>query len=119
MKLFRTIKVFYKDKLVFWLVNFSLLGIISTWSLFLFKRVLVSPLAVLHYNIYAGIDTLGNWYWLYILPGIILLISLLDFLLAVYFWTTQRVFSYFLLTIILLSNVIMFLFLFNILNYNI
>ena len=118
MAVLRTIKVLYKDKIAWWLINVSILSILATWSLFLFKKIVASPLAVLHYNIYAGIDVLGNWYWLYLLPALALLISILDCLLAITFWTRFRIMSYFLLTIVLLVNIFMFLFLNNILNYN-
>ena len=118
MGLFVAIKVLYKDKLAAWLINISILAILATWILFLFKRIVQSPIAVLHFNIYSGIDVVGMWYWLFIIPGIVLVISFLDFLLAIFFWTKQRIWSYFLLTIILIANIITFLFLFNILNYN-
>ena len=118
MAFLNTTKVLYKDKLAFWLLNFIVLFILATWSLFLFKRVQPDPLAVLHYNIYAGIDAIGNYRWLYFFPAIFLLISLIDFLLAVFLWTKQRLYSYFLLIMILLINIFIFLYLFNILNYN-
>ena len=118
MSIIRTSLVLYQDKLAFWLINFSILSIVSTWALFLFKRVERDPLAVLHYNIYAGIDALGSWQWLYLLPAIFLLIAALDFWLAVLLWTKARVLSYFLLATILIMNFFMSLFIYNILNYN-
>ncbi|RJP61761.1 MAG: hypothetical protein C4543_02980 [Ignavibacteriales bacterium] len=118
MSIIRTSKVLYKDKLAFWLTNFSVLVILATWIVFLFKRIKYDPLAVLHYNIYAGIDALGPWYWLFLIPGIALVVSLLDFFLAVMLWTKVRVMSYFLLTTILVINIFIFLFIYNILNYN-
>lgn len=118
MSIIRTSRVLYKDKLAFWLINFSILSIVATWIVFLFKRIEPDPLAVLHYNIYSGIDGLGSWQWLYIWPGILLLISAVDFILAVLLWTKFRVMSYFLLTTIIVINSFMFLFIYNILNYN-
>jgi len=118
MSIIRTSRVLYKDKLAFWLSNFSFLFILATWVLFLVKRIKHDPLSVLHYNIYAGIDILGNWSWLYIMPALVLLVSVIDFLLAVLLWTKVRVMSYFLLATIMLINIFMFLFLYNILNYN-
>ncbi|MFA6307599.1 MAG: hypothetical protein WCS88_02805 [Patescibacteria group bacterium] len=118
MSIIRTSKVLYKDKLAFWLINFSFLSILATWFLFFIKRIKYDPLAVLHYNIYSGIDILGAWYILFIIPVLVLIVSFLDFFLAVLLWTKVRVMSYFLLLTILLINVFMFLFLYNILNYN-
>lgn len=122
MQIWRSIRVFYKDRLAAWLLNFSVLFILGTWALLLFNKIVKSPLAVLHINIYAGIDVLGHWKWLYIIPAIFLGVAIVDFLLALWLWTRQRVLSYFLLITILLSNIILFLYffyLFNILKYNI
>lgn len=118
MSIIRTSRVLYKDKLAFWLINVSLLFTIAVIALFFFKRIKPDPLAVLHYNIYAGIDILGPWYWLWLMPIIIFVVSILDFWLATLLWTKVRVMSYFLLTTIMLINIFMFLFLYNILNYN-
>lgn len=118
MPIIRTSRVLYKDKLAFWLINVSFLFILGNWSLFFIKRIKLDPLAVLHYNIYAGIDTLGSWYWLYAIPLIVLVVSIIDFLLATLLWTKVRVMSYFLLTTIMIINIFTFLFLYNILNYN-
>ena len=118
MSIIRTSKVLYKDKLAFWLTNVSFLFILATWASFLIKRIKLDPLAVLHYNIYAGIDTLGSWHWLYIMPALVLAVSIIDFILAVILWTKVRVMSYFLLATIMIINIFMFLFLYNILNYN-
>ena len=118
MQLIKTAKVFYKDRFSFYLINLSLLIILATWSLFLLKKIEKSPLAVLHYNIYFGFDILGNWTKLFIFPGFVLFLSLVNLFLSIYFWTKNRSWSYFLLTLILLSNLITFIFIFNILNYN-
>lgn len=122
MQILRSVRVFYKDRLAAWLLNFSVLFILATWGLLLFNKIVKSPLAVLHINIYSGIDVLGHWKWLYIIPAIFLGVAITDILLAVLLWTRQRVFSYFLLATILVSNLILFLYflyLFNILKYNI
>ncbi|MBT4516899.1 MAG: hypothetical protein HOC78_03305 [Candidatus Komeilibacteria bacterium] len=118
MSIIRTSRVLYKDKLAFWLTNVSFLFILATWALFFVKKIKHDPLAVLHFNIYAGIDTLGPWHWLYTWPAIVLVISVIDFVLAVLLWTRVRVMSYFLLATIMIINIFMFLFLYNILNYN-
>lgn len=111
-------KVFYKDKLNFWLINISGFLVFLTWLLFLFKRFKPSSLAILHYNIYFGFDVLGHWRWLILLPLLCLLLSLFDIFLALRLWTKQAVWSQFLLLATLLLNFAMFIFLFNILTYN-
>ncbi|MBT4849493.1 hypothetical protein HON36_01435 [Candidatus Parcubacteria bacterium] len=119
MEILRTTKVFYRDKLVFWLLNFSILAILATWGLIGWKQINPDDLAVLHYNIYYGIDILGNSRWLYLIPLFVLILSILDFLAAIFLWTKNRLLSYFLLTTILVINIITLVYLYNIINYNI
>lgn len=118
MAILRSARVLYKDKLAFWLLNFIFLFILATWLLFLFKKVTPDPLAVLHVNIYSGIDVIGNSNWLYIIPAMFFVLSILDICLAIYLWTKNRLFSYLLLITLLFINLVLFLYLFNILNYN-
>lgn len=118
MAILRSAKVLYKDKLAFWLLNFGILFILSNWVLFLFKKIVPGPLAVLHVNIYSGIDIIGDSKWLFIIPAIFLLVSIIDVWLAIYLWTKNRLFSYLLLMVVLIINLILFLYLFNILDYN-
>lgn len=118
MKLTNKLKVLYRDKLAAWLANLSLLFIIATWALFLWHRVKLSPLTVVHYNIYSGIDIIGQWQWLYLIPAIMFGISCLDFFLAILLWLKNKHWSYFLLSIILLCNLMVFFYLYNILKYN-
>jgi len=118
MHLIKTAKIFYKDRFSFYLINFSLLIILATWVLFFIKKVDKSPLTILHYNIYFGFDVLGSWSKLFIPPLLVLFLTILNLFLAIYFWTRHRAWSYFLLTLILLSNIVIFIFNLNVLNYN-
>lgn len=119
MDIFRQTKVFYRDRLAFWLTNISIIFILANWAIFLYYKIDSDPnLTVLHYNIYDGIDVLGNYKWIYRIPLIALFISIIDFVLAILLWTTQRTWSYFLLTTILLLNTLVFLYTYTIINYN-
>ncbi len=119
MDIFRQTKVFYRDRLAFWLTNISILFILANWAIFLFYKFEAHPhFTVLHYNIYDGIDILGNYKWLYRVPVISLAISVLDFILAVLLYTSKRVWAYFLLTTILLLNTLIFLYTYYIINSN-
>ncbi len=118
MVLLKIAKVFYKDRFSFYLINSSLLIILATWILFIVKKIEKSPLSVIHYNIYFGFDVLGNWTKLFFAPTLVLILTLINLILAIYFWAKHRAWSYFLLTLILLSNIIIFIFTLNILNYN-
>ena len=111
-------KVFYKDRLNFWLINITMLLVVASWLVFLFKPLKASPLAILHYNIYFDFDVVGNWVWLILIPVIVLVLSLINTYLAAYLWTKKAIWSHFLLTLNFLLNFMIFIYLFNILNYN-
>lgn len=112
------VKVFYKDRLNFWLLNVTAVLFLATWTIFLFKPINKTALAILHYNIYFGFDVLGNWIWLILIPVFAFIFSVFDLFLAIFLWTKQAIWSQFLLLLILLVNLMVFIFLFNILTYN-
>ncbi len=66
-------------------------------------------LTVLHYNVYFGVDLLGAWWQLFILPGVAFLFVLMNLVLSYRFYTIQheRIAAYLLLlgSAMLLSGV--------------
>ncbi|PWB38290.1 MAG: hypothetical protein C3F02_04775 [Parcubacteria group bacterium] len=115
MEIKRTLKVIYKDKQVFVLSLIGGLLILASWLLFLVRRIDYSSLSVLHTNIYVGIDVLGAWQWLFWLPALALLVSLLNLVFAVWLWTRQRLWSYYFFSAIVTLNFFMLYYLYNIL----
>jgi len=118
MQFLLTLKVLYKDRLAAWIINIAALFVLGTWIWLLSHAVERNSLTVLHYNIYSGIDVLGAWYWIYLLPGMVLALSILNYWLAMFFWKNFPTFSYFFLSTTLLINVLVFIYVFNILGYN-
>jgi hypothetical protein len=116
--LWMKIKVIYKDHWSFWLTNSSILFVLATWFFYFFTKINPSPIASLHYNIYSGIDLLGDWHWLVYLPLILLFLSLANFIIATVVFTKRPAFSHFILAYILCSNAMFFTYYFYILNYN-
>ena len=45
---------------------------------------------VLHYNLYMGIDQLGSWHWLMLLPALWVVCVLIDLLLAYVFYQRDQ-----------------------------
>lgn len=114
----KKVRVLYQDRWSRCLINMAILVIIGTWSMFFWKPVAPSELAPLHYNIYVGIDLIGFWHWLFVFPGILFILSLLNFSLAVQLFTKKIEWAYWLLATTLASNAAMFVYLYNILNFN-
>ena len=52
--------------------------------------------AVLHYNVYFGIDLLGPWSSILLIPASTLTLVVLNGVAAAYLWRSDRVVSYFL-----------------------
>ena len=69
-------KVFIKNKYILPCVIFSLLLNILIWLLLYLKIGNQTESIALHYNIYFGIDMIGSWYKILMIPlgGIIILI---------------------------------------------
>ena len=63
------------------------LALIGLFSFFLRPS---DALTVLHYNVYFGVDLLGVWWQILILPGIALVFVLLNLFLAYQFYAIQR-----------------------------
>jgi len=65
----------------------------------LLSRALVNFDAIipLHYDIYFGINALGPWYQLFVIPGLGLAVISLNFSLASFLFSRDKVLSYFLL----------------------
>lgn len=116
--LWMKIKVISKDRWSFVLLSASVLFILATWFFYFYSRIIQSPIASLHYNIYSGIDLLGNWLWLLYLPIIILVFSIINFIIATIIFTKKPMFSHLILAYMLCSNAMFFIYYFYILNYN-
>ena len=48
----------------------------------------------LHYNIHIGVDTVGPWWQIYMVPAVGLIIILVNILLARYMWTRDPVLAH-------------------------
>ncbi len=82
-------------------------ALLPVWRLF--PTGLQDKIAVpLHYNIYSGIDLFGEWWRIFMIPGIGLIIYLLNLILAIGIWPRDRVLSYFYLGVSLGSQMILF-----------
>ncbi|HPN96577.1 MAG TPA: hypothetical protein PLK35_02310 [Candidatus Moranbacteria bacterium] len=97
------IKLFFKNeyfqnKTNSWLLFLSLLADLINWAvLVIFLRTSTSNI-ILHYNVYFGVDMIGNWKQTLLLPAIGLVIFAINFLLSRYFYfNKEKVASYILL----------------------
>lgn len=89
---------YLKNKIVFWLLFFSILVNLANWIIL---KIFIQPVdlpIILHYNVYFGVDIFGNWKETFFSPAIGLILLLINFILASYFYKNkERVASYLLL----------------------
>ena len=53
-----------------------------------------AELLVLHYSVYFGIDLIGQWYKLYLMPAVGSFLFLVNFSLALFFYKKEKIVSY-------------------------
>ena len=101
----------------------SLVANLVMWVLFFWKIRPFSYLTQfgaipLHYNVYFGIDTFGQWYSVAVLPSIGLAVLLVNNALAYALFYKKKILSYFLLITQSLVNLILLIALFFIVLLN-
>lgn len=104
------IKLFFKrdyfqNRIVLWLLVISLLGNIVNWVIFgIFIRPNDSNI-ILHYNVYFGVDVMGQWKLVFLLPAIGLALFLINLVLSIHFYTRkERIASHLLLMASLMAQ---------------
>ncbi len=88
--------IFFGDKFLLSAFIFSLVINIFLW-LWLYLTVSPKELPVpLHYNIYFGIDLIGEWYKIFFIPFSGFVILFINFLISFIIYRKQKIISYFL-----------------------
>lgn len=63
----------------------------------------------LHYNIHFGVDLFGAWWRIFLVPLSGLVILLVNYASAIILWERERVLSYFLVSVALLIQILLFI----------
>lgn len=89
---------YFSNRIVFRLIILSLAANAADWvSLAVFVRPPGYNI-ILHYNVYFGVDMMGDWRFVFVLPAIgLLLFFINNFLAAHFFANKERIASYVLL----------------------
>lgn len=89
---------YFKSHIVIWLLILSLTSNLIDW---LILKIWVKPVdfsIILHYNVYFGVDSIGDYKQVYLLPIIGLILFLVNLILSVFFYERkERIASYVLL----------------------
>ncbi len=94
---------YFQSHIVIWLLILSGITNIINW---LILRIWVQPVdfsIILHYNVYFGVDSIGDYRQVYVLPFIGLILWGINFMLSLYFYQQkERIASYILLIAMLM-----------------
>lgn len=104
-----SMKDFFKDNIIKFLLIFSLALNVSLFLFFYFFIKHSDIPIVLHYNVNWGVDYFGEVKSIFILPLVGLIIFLLNSILALRTWARMKSLAYFLSVIILISEVFLWL----------
>lgn len=89
---------YFKGHIVRWLLVFIGAANVANWAAL---KIFIQPVdlpIILHYNVYFGVDMLGGWKNLFLLPAVGLILFLINFFLSLYFYKRkERIASYLLL----------------------
>ena len=93
-----TQKEFFRSKIVLWLLALNVVANIVNWvAIAIFINRLDGEI-ILHYNVYFGVDSMGDWHRIFILPVIGIILFVFNVVLAIYFHIKkERIASYILL----------------------
>ncbi|MFA4818006.1 MAG: hypothetical protein WC608_04780 [Parcubacteria group bacterium] len=89
---------FFRSHIVRWLALFIGAANLANWAaLGIFIQPVDLPI-IIHYNVYFGVDMLGDWKNLFLMPAIGLFLFLVNLSLSLYFYQRrERIASYLLL----------------------
>ena len=89
---------FFQNRIIFWLSVSSLVANIVDWAIL---RSFIKPVdfpIILHYNVYFGVDTLGGWKQVFVLPLMGFILFIINLLLSSHFYgQKERIASHLLL----------------------
>ena len=96
---------YFRNKVNAWLLALSLLANIANWVIL---AIFIRPTdnnIILHYNVYFGVDMMGSWKSVFVLPSVGLALFLINFFLSKYFYRNkEKVASYILLIALFMAQ---------------
>ena len=98
---------FFKIALLLSLIFLALTAALPAWQLLPEIREKVS--IPLHYNTHFGIDSFGMWWNVFMVSVFGGSILLINYIAAIVLWTKEKVLSYFLASVALLVQVLLFI----------
>lgn len=102
-------KIFLILKNKYIIINFALSTLMNLllW-IFLIYRIRPQEQPIfLHYNIYFGIDLIGEWYRIYLIPALGSVIIFINLLISSIIYNKERIIAFFLLSAMTLAQILL------------
>lgn len=98
---------YWTDPTVFFSFVLAALCNAGMWlSVWLIVQPTDQPM-ILHYNVYFGIDAIGDWRNIYLMPGLALAFLLTNIVLSRFFYYKERLFAYLFVLMALVIQLLM------------
>lgn len=81
---------YFKNSLNIWLLILNLFINVVSWFILLIFIKPVDFSVILHYNVYFGVDVIGDWWKIFLLPALGLFLFFLNLLLSIYFYQQEE-----------------------------
>lgn len=92
----RDVKLFWQDKFNIITLATSALVNLFIWLILFFKIAPQDTPIILHYNIYFGIDVLDQWYKIYLIPTLGLILIVFNLAINLIIYKQEKLATYFL-----------------------
>lgn len=97
---------YFKNSLNIWFLIINLIINVANWLILLIFVKPVDFSVILHYNVYFGVDVIGDWRKIFFLPALGLFLFLLNFSLAIYFYKQEeKIAAYLLMLVSVLAQI--------------
>lgn len=98
---------YWTDPVIFFSLVLAILANAGMWAVIFFTVESTDRPVILHYNIYFGVDYVGDWRAVYFMPALALLIFLINLILSRFFYYKERMVSYLFAAMALLIQLLM------------
>jgi hypothetical protein len=98
---------YWTDPVMFFSLVLAILANAAIWAVIFFTVESTDRPVILHYNIYFGVDYVGDWKAVYAMPALALLIFLVNLILSRFFYYKERLVAYLFAMMALLVQLLM------------
>ena len=85
---------YWTDPIIFFSIILAILANIGLWAALYFTVVPTDQPIILHYNIFFGVDAIGNWKSLFFMPALAAALLAMNLVLSRFFYFKERLVSY-------------------------